>query len=322
MTWGGLKMIPEAAEGLFLYAGSVIATLLLRRYRIAQLYRSRGNFDEDDVPSLSRQKIEFWSQWTGEVCEEALIVSNWRALKKQFHTYRCIQGMSYLVPRVARHSAYERVLAKFKTSGDIKIADFGCCFGQDDRKLILDGVPARCITVVDIHDGYYKAGMELFKDTGSGRLAGIKECWFDISLPFGHSSSLEAKFPDAEGTFDFVILQAVLHTMSLEQHRVALTRILRLLKKESGILLGMTVGAVVAQPWVRTPDGQAQRYLHSTSSLSALFTELGYRSSEVVQRDRGGEDWGRAQGQGSSIKSTSEALGGAARAMVEFTASA
>ena len=317
-----INRIHEGLTGCLLFSGSTISTLLLRRYRLVQLLNSRGNFDADEVPSLSREKIAFWSEWTGETCDEDYVVSNWRALKKQFHTYRCIQGMSYLVPRVARHSAYEQVVAKFRASGDIKVADFGCCFGQDDRKLILDGVPARCITVVDIHDGYWKAGLELFKDTSSVRLGGIKECWFDISLPFGHPSSLEAKFPDAEGTFDFVILQAVLHTMSLDQHRVALTRILRLLKKESGVLLGMTAGAVVAQPWVRTPDGQGQRYLHSTESLSALFTELGYRSSQVVQRDRGGEDWGRAQGQGSSIKSAVDALGGATRAMVEFTASA
>lgn len=35
-----------------------------------------------------------------------------------------------------------------------RIADVGCCFGTDTRKLLLDGVHSEDIYAVDIHDGF------------------------------------------------------------------------------------------------------------------------------------------------------------------------
>jgi len=315
------------AAALFIGCSGVV--LALQRVRRSA---STGNFDVDEEPVLSQEQLCFYSKWTGQPADIEFIVANWRALKKRFHTYRCVQTMSYLVPRTKRLKAYNQILIKFEESKEVKIADFGCCFGQDCRQLIMEGIPPSQITVVDIHDGYWTSGLELFRDdaVANSRLQGIRECWFDISLPFGHPLSIESRFPDDVGKYDFVILQAVLHTLSLEQHKLALSRILRLLKKGSGVLMGATAGAEKAQQWVLTPDGQSRRYLHSQVSLFELLCELGYSNVQVAeqQRERVGEPgvargleggWGR-KGQGSN--EVDQALAGVNRALIEFTACA
>ena len=316
---------------------SGVALALQRFHRSVLLSTSTGNFDKDEEPELSQEQLNFYSKWTGQPADVEFIVANWRALKKRFHTYRCVQTMSYLVPRTKRLKAYNQILIKFEESKEVKIADFGCCFGQDARQLIMEGIPPSQITVVDIHDGYWKAGLQLFRDDNisNSRLQGIRECWFDISLPFGHPLSIESRFPSDVGMYDFIILQAVLHTMSLEQHKIALMRILRLLKKGSGVLMGAAAGADKAQQWVFTPDGKNHRYLHSPETLRKLLNELGYSKVEVGEQQRervaepgvgvggggegGGEGgWGK-KGQANEVD---QALASVNRALIEFTACA
>jgi len=350
----------SAGLGVALFVAGSSAPFALRLWRLSalreQLKDWTGNFDADEVPEISAEKLAFYSQWTGHPADVDFILENWRALKRKFHTYRCIQGLSYLEPRVSRHKAYSAILERHRraSGGDFRVADFGCCFGQDVRKLVLDGVPAKSIVAVDLHDGYWRAGLELFRDQDEDgpprrRLEGLATCFFDMSLPWGHADALETRpGPSAEAVFDVVILNAVLHTLSLAQHRAALARIRRLLKR-GGMLVGVTAGSDPACDWLKTPDGSARRHLHSPASLRALLLELGFSSADVGVRDRsllaaesagqggsgggggggggggegggGGGDRGRGQEKRSGALAKVDALAELAnRMLVEFTA--
>lgn len=290
--------------GHTLFAATVIVmSAIAKRSHSSRPSRNwNGNFDSEEEPEITAPMLDFYAKWTGRKPEKEFILSNWRSLKKQFHTYRCIQSMQYLLPRASYLKSYSKILCHLKEKGDIKIADFGCCFGQDIRKLILDGVAPEMITAVDLHDGYWLAGREVFLDNANNeKLNGIKTCFFDISLPLHHPDAIEARFPSSKGTFDFIILQAVLHTMSLEQHKSTLQRI-RMLLKKGGIVMGRTVGSDPAKEWVMTPNGQSRRYLHSATSLSDLFKELGFQSWDCSFESRGVEDLSRVADSSSTGK--------------------
>jgi len=211
--------------------------------------------------------------------------------------------------------SYDKILHTLKQQKRIKLADFGCAFGQDIRQLILDGVSPDMITAVDLHDGYWKCGKDVFMDNAGDKLNGIKTCWFDMSLPLHHPDALESKLPNQIASYDFILLQAVLHTMSIEQHRVALCRIQMLLKK-GGVVMGRTVGSDPEKEWVMTPDGKGRRFLHSATSLSSLFKECGFATWECnFDSNRWDPSTGRAGG-----GSGREDSGVAGNKLVEFCA--
>lgn len=304
--------------GWALFFGSAAATLVLRQIRRRKAFLFNGNFDVDEVPVLTDEMLSFYRRWTGdENVDTAFIVSNWRALKRQYHTFRCVQGMMYLTPRASRLTGYARILDSIASKKPIKVADAGTCFGQDVRKLILDGVPATSISAFDLHDGYWRASVELFKDGGkNSKLHGVKTFFFDLTLPRGNPDAIESTHPAEVGTYDFIILQAVLHTISLEQQKTAIARLFLLLKK-GGCLLGATGGSETAQNWILTPDGNAARYLQSPSSLAALLLDTGFANADAVSRNAWGAVLSGEQGQRLSLP-VDEVLKG--RILVEFTA--
>ena len=153
------------------------------------------------------------------------------------------------------------------------------------------GIPAESIYAIDIHDGYWNAGRALFKDDVPGsssgaRLCKVNESFFDMSLSLHAPTTIESTFADAFRSFDFIFMQAVLHTMSKEQQRASLTRVLHMLKSGSGMVLGTTVGALEATEWAFTPTGNSPRFLNSCESLTQLLLDVGFTSAVVIEKPR------------------------------------
>lgn len=256
-----------------------------------------GNFNVTDVaPDLTEEQLEFYRQWTGSLDRE-FILKQWRVVKAKFHTYCCIQSMSYLNPRSSQLQLFRTIIEKSKElGGTIKIADVGCCFGQDVRNLIMSGISASSIYAIDLHDGYWKAGIELFKDeqlttsnsndccVSKSRLDGVNKCFFDMSLPIGDIAAIESIYSDSSNSFDFVLMVAVLHTMSKDQQVQSLKRVHHLLKKSSGIVTGNCAGSKQCGPWLLTPDGSNSRFLNSVQSLEETLRLTGFENIKVEER--------------------------------------
>ena len=314
-------MSQGVTEGCLLFIGCIAGIHALRQLRVRRALKFNGDFNVDDVPVLTDEMLSFYRRWTGEEeVDLTFIISNWRSLKQKFHTFRCIQGMMYLNPRARRLSGYARLLESIasteKTRGQLKVADAGACFGQDVRQLILDGVPATCITAFDLHDGYWKAGLELFKDEKSSKLDGVKAIFFDLTLPHGHPEAVERTHPSEVASYDFIILQAVLHTLSLDEQRSALARLCLLLKR-GGVLIGATGGSDTPQSWFLTPNGKAPRYLQSPSSLRALLLDVGFSQADTHSLHSWGVGAGSPGGARLSLPADAVMKG---RILVEFAA--
>jgi len=129
--------------------------------------------------------------------------------------------------------------------------------------------------------GYYDLGKVVFSVPGAGitgELGSVpprEQAVSDVRAVFGDIAAKQDADPqalDATGLglregFDFVSCFAVLHVLCEKQVKQCLGRIHGLLKP-GGTLMGWCVGRSEPGLWMPMPDGKAQRYLHSPSSLT------------------------------------------------------
>jgi len=198
--------------------------------------------------------------------------------------------MVFLSPLLkSHHFGYQSLLDKLKPSenGDSKkkVADIGCCFGQDLRQMILDGIDPKSIYAMDVHDGYWNAGREFFMDTlehGSMKLSGVTAIFGDFALPYPLPEECTNRVVDSlKGNFDAIIIQAVLHCLSWEQNDNFIKRISSMLKP-GGILIGATMSTEEQNVLLMSfQQGKANRYAHSVKSLNELLNSNGFTNVET-----------------------------------------
>ena len=246
------------------------------------------NYNTDDNFVLEARDLEFFMQYTRggpwPDLEEAkeFVRKVWLTVKAKYHTYRCIQSLSFLKPKVQNLAAYSKLLETYRNQGKVKVIDLGCCFGQETRKLMVDGIPPDMIWAMDVIDGYWTAGLELYNDgeDSKHRISHVHTVFTDPCA---------AAVDESLGTmltadFDCVILMYVFHVLSLAQSEMLVQR-MNLMLKKGGFVMGTCVGSTEAKEWHLTPDGKSSRYLHSIESLTELFTRSGFGDVMVKVRD-------------------------------------
>ena len=91
------------------FTGSALFALVV----LHKILRSKDNlnFARDVTPEITDEQLAFYSKWTGQTDREknvAHILSTWRSVKEKFHTYRCIQTLSYLSPKAKNLEEYSK----------------------------------------------------------------------------------------------------------------------------------------------------------------------------------------------------------------------
>jgi SAM-dependent methyltransferase len=288
------------------------------------------SFDHPDARPISEQDLAFLARWRcgqtqgasvhassdSSVCSPAHVLRVWRDTKARYHVYRCVQSLSFLSPRLTRHNAYPMLLAYLTSPGATGgFLDVGCCFGQDTRAVILDGVaPDRCV-VGDIHPGYWNAGLRLFGDVplgsdacltvgdgeadvaAGGGVSTVRTAFGDWAAPFP-VPTVDAGIPDVAAPFlkslDGAACQYVLHVLSREGVSCLLRRVAAC-GRPGCVLVGACVGARLPGEWALRPDGGAPRWLHSAESLQGELEAAGW-VDVVVSEGAHGEGGGGGGG--------------------------
>jgi len=251
--------------------------------------------EEDLTKLIPDEDLQFISKWTSEPNLETLrahIIKLWLICKKNYHAYRCIERFMFLKPRLSKHFAYQSLLAKLKSvdqplQSSKKVIDLGCCFGQEVRQLILEGISTKDIYAADIHDGYWNAGREFFMDNLSHlstKLDGITTIFEDFAKPYPLTNDYTDRVVDSlANNFEAVICQMVFHVLTKEQTE-NLTKRMGDMLKNGGILIGSCVGSrEEAACSGTTPKGDGLRYIHSLKSLKELLNEHGFIDVDVKE---------------------------------------
>ncbi len=143
--------------------------------------------------------------------------------------YPCIRLSRFTILTLRTHPLYNTILERLKSPNSTYL-DVGCCFGQDLRQLVLDGVPSQNLTGLDIEGALMEYGYELFLDRQKLQSS------FVVADIFKGASQGKVWMDLQQGGIDVLHCSAFFHLFSLEDQIVAAKQIAKLVKK-GGVIL-------------------------------------------------------------------------------------
>ncbi|UJR24098.1 hypothetical protein I4U23_027065 [Adineta vaga] len=179
----------------------------------------------------------------------------------QKHPYPCLGTWSFLDFSIQKNPIYQEILEKCKTQ-DATIIDFGCCLGQDVRKLIYDGVSIDQIRGYDIDSFFLEQGYELFCDKEQMKEKKV----FQIGDIFD-DESFEKISPA-----DYVHVGSFIHLFDAQTQRNVCQRLSRLSKCA---IIGRQVGSLIPGEHSRIGVCNGTKMMrHSPESFQQMWNEV------------------------------------------------
>ncbi|KAL4744989.1 hypothetical protein BDW72DRAFT_199075 [Aspergillus terricola var. indicus] len=166
--------------------------------------------------------------------------------------FRFLDFPAYLQP------VYPEVLSRIR-SGETFL-DLGCCFGQDIRKLVHDGVPGENLIGVDTEPRFLELGYQLFKDKDS------------LKAHFLTGDVLAEDFlAEWRGKIDIIFLGSFLHLFSFEQQTAIVKQLTRLLRGKSSLVFGRHLATTGRGGTLKENACGWSLYHHSKETIQQLW---------------------------------------------------
>jgi len=161
---------------------------------------------------------------------------------------------------------YPEVLSRLKAGESF--LDLGCCFGQELRQLVYDGVPSENLYGSDLRSEFIQLGYQLFGDKDT-----IKATFIPSDI-FDNSSELQKQLASK---LDIIYTGSFFHLFDLEeQYRVARQVIKLIRAKPGGIIIGRQVGNIESGTY-NSPGyiGERNRFRHNEQSWKEFWEKIG-----------------------------------------------
>ena len=187
------------------------------------------------------------------------------------------------------------MLARLKNPSNPQLfLDLGCCFGQDIRRLVADGVPGESLYGADLRLDFLELGYELFRDKGSLK-AHFLEC--DI-FEEDKESKGGKELSKLDGKIDVIYAASFLHLFNWEEQVRVGMRMVRLMTKFS-LVFGRQVGSTKPGLYARHLDKSRTRYSHDPDSFQKLWNVIGEKTAtkwKVVAELHWVKEWEQGNG--------------------------
>lgn len=185
--------------------------------------------------------------------------------------YPCIGRFRFLELSISQQPCYPRVLSFLKEPhSQHTLLDIGCCFAQDVRKLVYDGVPSENLYACDLERDFLTLSYDLFKDVDT-----MKGHLFTANA----LEEVDAPLDELQGKMDVVYAGSFLHLFNWDDQLRICKRIIKTLKPAKGSLLfGRQIGAVRAGEREMLPAVGGERpmvWRHDAHSFKRLWEVAG-----------------------------------------------
>lgn len=164
------------------------------------------------------------------------------------------------------HPLYDTIIERLKADSATYL-DVGCCFGQDLRQLVHDGVPSDRLIGLDITEALMDLGYEFFRDRETLKSR------FVVADVFKGPDQGSVWTQIQERGVDVMHCSAFLHLFTLEEQVVAAKQLAGLVKK-GGIIVGRQMGSVKPGNVAAIQEGSFS-YRHDVDSFDAMWREVG-----------------------------------------------
>ncbi|KAI2462846.1 hypothetical protein F4781DRAFT_418831 [Annulohypoxylon bovei var. microspora] len=229
--------------------------------------RNKGWYQNDltEVREPIRKLLETYSKVpSSEVVKH---VNNIRERGFASNPYPCIGLYRFTSLTLLSHPLYDTILERLKAAANATYLDIGCCFGQDLRQLVQDGVPSERLVGLDIEETLMELGHDFFLDRKT------LKSQFVVADVFKGAAQGKVWTDLEERGIDVLHCSAFLHLFTLQDQITAAKQIARLVKK-GGIIVGRQVGT--------TKPGDMPGiikntfcYRHSVETFDAMWKEVG-----------------------------------------------
>lgn len=183
------------------------------------------------------------------------------------HPYPCLGRFRFMDLDLSNHPRYPEILSRLKLTDEPELLlDFGCCIGQDVRKLLLDGAPVSKIYGSDLLPEFIEIGYELFRDVSTFP----RDHFIAPADAFDETSN--NALAEFDGKVSILHISAVFHLFGIEDQRKLARRCLKLLSpKKKCLVLGGQTANVNAGSYPRA-NGQ-MRWRHNSESWAQLWED-------------------------------------------------
>ncbi|KAI1212596.1 uncharacterized protein F4807DRAFT_342132 [Annulohypoxylon truncatum] len=220
--------------------------------------------DVKDIDPTSRQLLE---SYAGLAPEE--VVPHCLAIRdKAFALYPwpCIGQMRFIRLSLASYPSYASVLERIRSNANARFLDLGCCFGQDIRKLFIDGARPEQLVGLDLVPEFNALSYELFRDASK------------LSFEF-HARDLHddnADWSPLLNRFDVLHLTSLLHIWNWEGQVKAAQRIASF-TKPGALLVGSGLGSGVGGEFPNL-EGNGTNFRQSEETFQKFWQEVGEKT--------------------------------------------
>jgi len=195
--------------------------------------------------------------------------------------YPCIGQFRFLDLSIGLHPLYQEILSRMKT-GKQKYLDLGCCFGQDIRRLVADGVPSENCYGSDLRLDFMQIGYKLFLDEDALKTEFIAGDVFDP----------ESNLKKLEGNMDVIHAAAFFHLFGWDEQKAIARRVLKLLKpQKDSLLVGRQVGNVKGGEFPHRTNPSRSMFRHDNETWKQMWTEIGTEMNVQLSVESQLLDW-------------------------------
>ncbi|GAB7350332.1 hypothetical protein MBLNU459_g0964t1 [Dothideomycetes sp. NU459] len=196
-------------------------------------------------------------------------------------TPSCIGQYRFLDLSIGSHPLYPEILSRL-SAGNEYYLDLGCCFGQDIRRLVKDGVPSGNCYGSDLRLDFMELGYELFLDKDSLKSKFIVGDVFDP----------ESDLKPLDGRIDILHAAAFFHLFDYEDQKKIGRRVVRLLKPKKGsLLIGRQVGNAKGGTFDHRTNPARKMFRHDKETWAQMWKEIGAETDTVWEANAELLEW-------------------------------
>jgi len=258
----------------------------------------RGNADPSDAYDkiFGPEEIVWFKGQTGiqddaELKKHVLTVQE-EAVK--IFPYGCIRGLTYAKTFIRGIPAYKSALKVVKERKGALFLDFACCFGNDLRNAVADGVPAEQALAADLHPEFWALGHKLFRSTpetfpvhfipcdvfNPEHIAPADPVYDAPKKPLPDPLSKATTLTEFQGHIAVIHSSAFFHLFTEEQQTAAAHALASLLSPIPGsMIFGTHLGA--KEPYTRQNDRGETIFSHSPESWTKLWDGEVFKKGSV-----------------------------------------
>ncbi|KAI0087629.1 hypothetical protein BDY19DRAFT_954634 [Irpex rosettiformis] len=237
------------------------------------------------------EALAFFRVETGIQDDEELKTHIFSIQKEAFSIckYPCIRVFEFMTLKMTRVSAYDEVLKLGRDRKGAIFVDLGCCFGNDSRKLVLDGYPIQNIVAADLRKVLWDLGHKLFRSTPqSFPVPFIEGDIFDPTFltiePPIPTSSVHINSPldlrtltslnPLRGQVSALFAGSFFHLFSFDQQYEIARALAGLLSPQPGSVLFGLHGAIAGRGFWQPEGVQYKMACHSPESWKEMWYEI------------------------------------------------